>query len=70
MSQVLEMKFDTANGKTFTISVNNPKPNLTSTDVSNAMQTIIDQDVFHHEGDALVGLKQARIIDKTVTEII
>lgn len=70
MSQVLEMKFDTANGKVFTISLSNPKPNLTSTDVSNAMQTIIDQDVFHNEGAALVAIKQARIIEKTVTEIV
>ncbi|NLY78402.1 MAG: DUF2922 domain-containing protein [Lysinibacillus sp.] len=64
------MKFDTANGKVFTISLNNPKDNLTPLEVSNAMQTIIEQDVFHNEGAALESIKQARIIDKNITEIL
>ena len=70
MAQVLELKFDTANGKVYTISLNNPKPNLNALDVSNAMQSIIAQDVFHNEGNALTSIRSARIIDKIIIEII
>lgn len=70
MAQVLEMKFNTANGKIFTISLNNPKPNLTASDISNAMEVIIAQDVFHNEGNGLVSIKSARIIDKNTIEMI
>lgn len=69
MSQVLEMKFDTANGKTITISVNDPKPGLTGAEISGVMQTIMDQDVFHHEGNALIGKNQARIVERNITEV-
>lgn len=69
MTQVLELKFDTANGKTTTISINEPKPNLTGAEISTVMQTIIDQNVFHNEGYALVAKKQARIVERNVTEI-
>jgi len=69
MSQVLEMKFDTANGKTITISVNDPKPDITGAEISSVMQIIMDQDVFHHEGNALIGKNQARIVERNVTEV-
>lgn len=70
MSRVLEMKFEAANGKVFTLSLNDPKPNLTSSEISNAMQSIINHDVFHVEGASLSSIKQARLIDKTITNII
>nr|WP_106779038.1 DUF2922 domain-containing protein [Lysinibacillus timonensis] len=69
MAVTLEMKFNTANGKTMTISVNEPKDNLTPTEITTVMQTIIDQDVFHNEGFALVGINQARMIERNVSEL-
>ncbi|MFP7202109.1 DUF2922 domain-containing protein [Lysinibacillus halotolerans] len=68
MAQVLELKFDTANGKTMTLSVNEPKPNLTPTEITAAMQTIMTADVFHNEGHKLVAINQARIIERNVSE--
>ncbi|MFP3917308.1 DUF2922 domain-containing protein [Lysinibacillus telephonicus] len=69
MSQVLELKFNTANGKTMTISVNDPKQNLTASEIVTAMQTIISEDVFHNEGHGLVAINEARIVDRNVSEI-
>lgn len=69
MAQVLELKFDTANGKTMTISVNDPKQNLTAADIATAMQTIISEDIFHNEGNGLVAINQARIVERNVAEI-
>lgn len=68
MAKVLELNFNTANGKTMTISVNDPKENLTISEVATAMQTIISQDVFHNEGNGLVAINQARIIDRNVLQ--
>ncbi|WP_449445308.1 DUF2922 domain-containing protein [Ureibacillus acetophenoni] len=65
----LEMKFNTENGKTYTISVLEPKDNLSATEVSQAMQVIIDQDVFHNEGYPLVSMNQARIVERNVSEL-
>ncbi len=69
MALTLEMKFNTANGKTLTLSVTEPKDNITATEVSTVMQTIIDQDVFHNEGFAIVGINQARIVERNVSEL-
>jgi hypothetical protein len=68
MSQVLELKFDTANGKTMTLSVNEPKANLTANEVETAMQTIITSDIFHNNGSSVVGINEARIVERIITE--
>lgn len=67
MAGVLELKFDTEQGKSMTITINDPKPNLTSTEVETVMQTIINSDIFHHEGYPLVGISQARIVERNIT---
>ncbi|KGR90329.1 hypothetical protein CD30_12225 [Ureibacillus massiliensis 4400831 = CIP 108448 = CCUG 49529] len=69
MALTLEMKFNTENGKTMTISISEPKDDLTPAEVSNVMQTIIDQDVFHYEGFSLIGINQARVIERNISEI-
>lgn len=69
MAVTLEMKFNTENGKTLTLSVSEPKDNLSAEEVSQAMQTIIDQNVFHNEGYGLVSINQARIVERNVSEL-
>ncbi|MEG0449621.1 MAG: DUF2922 domain-containing protein [Lysinibacillus sp.] len=66
MTQVLEMQFTTAAGKTSTITVDVPKENLTSSEVQGVMQTIIDQNVFEIEAAAFVAIKGARIVERQV----
>lgn len=69
MTKTLELKFDMANGKTMTLSIQNPKDKLTSAEVVQAMQTIINQNIFHHNSFGLVGINQARIVERNVTDI-
>ncbi|MDN4492453.1 DUF2922 domain-containing protein [Ureibacillus aquaedulcis] len=69
MTQVLELKFDTSNGKTLTLTVNEPKENLTPAEVEGVMQTIITSDIFQSTGSSLIGINQARIVERTVSEI-
>ncbi|HWK21523.1 MAG TPA: DUF2922 domain-containing protein [Ureibacillus sp.] len=67
MTQVLEMKFDTANGKTLTLTVNEPKENVSAMEVENAMRTIITSNIFHYNGNSLVAINQARLVGRTVS---
>lgn len=69
MTQVLELKFDTANGKSMTLTVDQPKADLTALEVENVMQTIISSNIFHNSGSSLVAINQARIVERSVSEI-
>lgn len=67
MAGILELKFDAEHGKTMTISIQAPKQNVTSSEVSSVMQTIIEKDIFHVDGYSLIGKNQARIVERNIT---
>lgn len=67
MAQVLQLVFANAEGNTMTISIPDPKPNLTEAQVNAAMQTIIDQATFSKDGFAYNVKKTARIVERHVT---
>ena len=69
MTQVLELQFETAAGKTATIAIDAPKPKVTSEEIQKVMQTIIAKNVFEGQAGALVTMTGARIVDRQVTEI-
>lgn len=69
MAQVLQLTFANIAGDTMTININDPKPNLTETEVNAAMQTIIDQAVFSKDGFLYNVKKSARIVERNVTAI-
>lgn len=68
MAQVLQLTFGNELGKTMTINIQNPKANLTESEVNAAMQTIIDQAVFTKDGLLFNSKKSAKLIDREVTE--
>ncbi|MEK4386148.1 DUF2922 domain-containing protein [Solibacillus sp. FSL W7-1464] len=68
MAQVLQLTFANIAGNTMTISINDPKPNLTEAEVNAAMQTIIDQEVFSKDGFLFNVKKSASIVERNVTE--
>ena len=57
MAQVLDLQFETATGKTATISVDAPKADVTAEEIQQAMQTIITANVFEVQAGAFVGVK-------------
>jgi len=69
MAKVLEMLFDTAQGKKFTISVDEPRLNLTAAEVATGMQEVLASNVFYADGANLVSAYQARIVERNVTEL-
>ncbi|MGE7945336.1 DUF2922 domain-containing protein [Lysinibacillus sp. NPDC093688] len=68
MTQVLELQFETAAGKTASFTIDAPKPKVTAEEIQKVMQTIIAKNVFDGQAGALVGMSGARIVDRQVTE--
>jgi len=66
----LEMRFRNAAGRTATISVPDPRADLTAAEVETAMNTIIAKNVFNTSGGDLVAIAGARIVERTTTDLI
>jgi len=61
MVKTLEMVFRNESGKTVTLSLLEPKDNLTLTEVSTVMQAIISKNIFSTASGDLVQVVEARI---------
>ncbi|SNT16556.1 Protein of unknown function [Bacillus sp. OK838] len=68
MAKVLEMIFVTEEGKTATISVDNPKPVNVNT-IKLAMEQLVAGNVFVSSSGDFVDLKAARIVERNVEEV-
>jgi len=66
----LKLVFTTARGGTHTISLRDPKSNLTSSEVSQVMQNLISRKIILANSGELTGIKEAYISGTTLTEIL
>ncbi|MCM3617799.1 DUF2922 domain-containing protein [Sutcliffiella horikoshii] len=64
----LELLFLNEEGSTVKISVDDPKADLTSEEIEQAMDTLIDANVFTSKGGNIIEKNGARIIERNVTE--
>ena len=51
-----------------TLTIPNPKDNLTDQQITAAMQAIVTANVFERDGSYIVGIHSARIVDRDVIE--
>ncbi|MFA7468533.1 MAG: DUF2922 domain-containing protein [Desulfotomaculaceae bacterium] len=65
-TQTLQMRFVNQAGSRVSISLDNPKDDLTEAEVTAAMDQIIAKNVFITSGGDLVSKDSAQIIDRTV----
>lgn len=65
----LEMDFIDEFNKRVRISIDDPKENLTNTDIEDAMQAIISNNVFLSKDGDLVAVEAARIVTTSTNEI-
>lgn len=63
----MEMIFLNELGKNFTLSVDNPRPDLEGLEIEKSMEDIIGLNVFEQN---LISVGKARFITKTVENII
>ncbi len=64
--KTLRMKFATDLGKSFVVSLNYAREDVTATEVEDAMQAAIDGDIFD---SVIASIAGAELVDRTVTEL-
>jgi hypothetical protein len=70
MAKTLQLNFNTATGKKMTLTVDEPRQDLTPQSIEAAMQEIITSDVFEVNGAPLATAAGARIVERNVTELV
>ncbi|GAA0453157.1 DUF2922 domain-containing protein [Alkalibacillus silvisoli] len=69
MSKRLELKFRNEEGRMSTISIDHPVEPVNAEQVKEAMETIIEQDIFTSNGLALSEIDFAQVVERTVEEV-
>ena len=69
MAKTLEMQFKNEDGKTATISIENPIEPVDAAAVSAAMDLIISTNAFFTPGGAIVEKKGARVVERNVETV-
>ncbi|RFB17353.1 DUF2922 domain-containing protein [Bacillus sp. HNG] len=69
MAKTLEMQFKNEDGKTTTISIENPIEPVDAESVSAAMDLIVSTNVFLTPGGAIVEKKGARVVERNVATV-
>lgn len=70
VSRRLELIFQNASGRRFTLVVQDPRTDLTSGEVQSAMELILSRNIFASSGGDLVGIEGARVVSQEITELI
>lgn len=64
----LVMTFKTSNGKNFSLSVDDPRENLTESEIKSAMTLVLSKGVFVVNGEELAALVDAKVVQTDTTE--
>ena len=68
-SSVLRLTFTTNGGKTFAITIPNPREDLQQAEVMAVMDSIIANDLFLTSSGALIGIRDIKAIDTTTNDL-
>ncbi|OAT85103.1 DUF2922 domain-containing protein [Desulfotomaculum copahuensis] len=68
-AKTLRMTFRNQNGSNFNISLNDPRDNVTNTEILGVMDQIIAKNVFATTGGPLVSKQDVRIVDRTTNDM-
>ncbi|WP_092923901.1 DUF2922 domain-containing protein [Romboutsia hominis] len=64
----LVMTFKTSNGKNISLSVDDPRENLTESEIKSAMTLVLSKGVFIVNGEELAALVDAKVVQTDTTE--
>lgn len=65
----LQLIFKNLDDKKITISIDEPKEDLTTMDIKSCMDTIVEKNIFDYPSGGLVETVGARIVTTTVEEM-
>jgi len=68
MEKILELLFENAAGRAFRITLNDPRPDLTPTEIQGAMALVLSSDIFDLEAGPYA-ISGANIITTETTPI-
>jgi len=63
--KTLQMSFGTEFGKTYVLSISNPKENITKEEVMQAMEMFVSANYLATNSGALTTIKSAKLVDRT-----
>lgn len=66
----LNLTFTKASGKKHTVKITGAKETQNPTDVKALMQHMVNNNILHTKGDALVGIAEAKLQKTVETEIV
>ncbi|MDF9407008.1 MAG: hypothetical protein A4E52_00731 [Pelotomaculum sp. PtaB.Bin013] len=67
--QTLRMVFRNQEGKNVTITLDNPKENLTAAEIETAMDLVIARNIFTSTGGDIVAKQDIRVISNTTNDL-
>ena len=70
LSRRLELIFQNTSGRQVTITVQDPRTDLTSSEVQAAMELILGRNIFSSSGGDLVAIAGARVVTREVTSLL
>ena len=68
-TKVLRMVFDTAGGNSFTITMPEPRADVTLAEIEAAMDLIIAKDLFNTSGGSLTAKRDIKIVDTVTNDL-
>jgi len=68
-AKVLRMTFATAGGNTFSITLPEPREDLTAAEVEAVMDLIVQKNIFATLGGDLIGKRDIKIVDTTTNDL-
>ncbi|HWQ40720.1 MAG TPA: DUF2922 domain-containing protein [Desulfosporosinus sp.] len=68
-NKVVRLSFTTAGGKTFTITIPNPREDLNQAEVLTVMNTIVSSNIFLTTSGALTSIRDVKVIDTATNDL-
>lgn len=68
-NKVLRLTFETAGGKTFSLTIPDPKENLQKADVETVMEMVIEKNILITSSGELTKIRDIRIINTTTNDL-
>ncbi|SHN75899.1 MULTISPECIES: DUF2922 domain-containing protein [Desulfitobacterium] len=69
-NKVARLVFTTAGGGTFTLTLSDPREDVQVTEIVAAMESLIASDIYLTATGALTGIKDVKIVDTTVNDLL
>ncbi|AFL99017.1 MULTISPECIES: DUF2922 domain-containing protein [Desulfitobacterium] len=68
-NKILRLSFSTAGGKTFTLTIPNPREDLSQAEILAVMDKMISEDILMTTSGAITGVKDIRVVNTVINDL-